>query len=189
MLGLAPYLPHHRPRAAPRWWIARADAGGTITSLDEQESLPAVDGRAGIAAPCSLPPEFLEHLGRPPAAMTAERLCREARVFAASRTRGQRHPLRHPGESRSSLDRRQLILHHAALPLIEVATEVDVHAWLRSRELPHAGLSGNLPAAIDARASILDALSVVDPRVRDRALANVDALRAVVCIRAMRERS
>ena len=50
MLGLAPYLPHHRPRAAPRWWVARADAEGGIESLVEQESPPTVDGPAGIAA-------------------------------------------------------------------------------------------------------------------------------------------
>ena len=189
MLGLAPYLPHHRPRAAPRWWVARTNTEGTLSSLEEQEALPEIDGPAGIAAPCSLPPEFLEHLGRSPAAMTAERLCREARTFAASRTRGQRHPLRHPGESRSALDRRQLILHHAALPLIGVVTEIDVPAWLRSRELPHTGLAGDLPAAIDARASILDALPVVGPILRDRALANFDALRALVCVFAMRDRS
>ena len=29
-MGFAPYVPAHRPRAAPRWWVARTD-GGAVT--------------------------------------------------------------------------------------------------------------------------------------------------------------
>ena len=202
LLGLAPYLPRHRPRAAARWWIARAALRGErieIASLEEQEGLPVVDALAGLAAPCTLPRAFLAHLDRLPAECTAERLCRETRLFAATRNRGDRHPPRHPQESLSALDRRRLPLHHAALPLLAqlplipfaatpqaapALVEVDVPALLRSRDLPHRALTGDLPAAVDARARVLKGLDalVLDDLAHDRAVANHDALRAIVSV-------
>jgi hypothetical protein len=202
--GLAPYLPPARPRAAARWWAAGGTSGADVLRIDtieEGEAPPPVTARCGIAAPCSLPPAFLDFLGvrrsldvdGPPA-----RILRRARAFAAAATRGRRHPLRVPHESLPALDRRRLPLFLAALPLLRADPgahlfEVDPPAVLRALGLPHAGLTGGRPAAIDRRVRILGALEegVLGLRVetphRDYAVASFPALAALVaCAMAAR---
>jgi hypothetical protein len=183
-MGLAPYLPAHRPRATPRWWIARTHKDGTIT-LEESATLPAPEQPCGIAAPTSLPQPFLDYLEeahKPLAGLKLNRLLKLAREFAGRQQRGKRHPARSEEESLSALDRRRLPLFFAAQPLLHTEpTEVDVPAYLRQRDLPHAHLADNTPEAIDNRARILDALDV---RIADRdyAIASYDALRAVIAL-------
>lgn len=175
--GLAPYLPPHRPRAAPRWWVAQGD--GTLT-LHEQADLPEPRGNIGLAAPCSLPDEFLEFLGTSPAALTTNRLLARAREFAASRERGKKHPRRTDTESLSALDRRRLPLFHAAFPLLHLnPVELDPAVFLSELGLPTTGLSGTLPQAIDRRMRILDSLGI-EVVERDYAIASHHALFAVL---------
>jgi hypothetical protein len=204
VLGLAPYLPPSRPRSAARWWVASGTLEPTrlrIGELSESGAPPAVASPCGIAAPCSLPQAFLDHAGLrrsldfdgPP-----DRLFRHARAFAAAVPRGQRQPLRVPHESMPALDRRRLPLFLAALPLLrgEAAphlVEVDVAATLRALGLPHAGLAGSAPRAVDARAHVLSALAEgalgfpVVAVQRDYAVASLPALAAVVaCAMAAR---
>jgi hypothetical protein len=195
--GLAPYVPSARPRAPARWWAAAGDLGQgrlRVETLEEGGEPPAVTAPCGIAAPCSLPRPFLEFLGVARSVDvdgTADRLFRRARAFAAAATRGRRHPLRVPHESLPALDRRRLPLFLAALPLLRapagaLLVEVDPPAMLRSLELPHARLRGTLPAAVDARAGIVDALvqgalgfRLYTPH-RDRAVASLPALFALL---------
>ncbi|MHC4957464.1 MAG: hypothetical protein ACYTGN_03745 [Planctomycetota bacterium] len=186
-LGLAPYLPPNRPRAQPRWWVAC----GNPVVLEECAAPPetiCVDGPCGLAAPTSLPAEFLDYLEAAklrPDKLTANRLCAHARTFAARRQRGERHPRRSDTESLSALDRRRLPLFHAALPLLErKPLEVDVPAYLKEHELPHTGLRGPLPDAVRKRRDIVRALrlEIVD---RDVAIASYDALRALVAFAAV----
>ena len=217
--GLAPFLPGHRPRSPARWWTASAPAGlpprartVSIEALEEGPDPPEVSGVAGLAAPCSLPEPFLASLALPPeraaqlralASRTANRLLREARSFAARRTRGQRHPRRGPGESASALDRARLPLFHAALPLLArhrtcpwdaaeppFLVEVDPPSLLAALGLPSSSLGGERADAIERRAAALEALArsgpgfrvVVGPR--DLAIASEPALRAVVAAAA-----
>ena len=175
--GLAPYLPPHRPRAAPRWWVAQGD--GKLT-LHEQAELPEPRGNIGLAAPCSLPDEFLEFLGTSPAALTTSRLLARAREFAARRQRGKKHPRRNDTESLSVLDRRRLPLFHAAFPLLHLhPLEVDAPAFLKELGLPATGLRGDLPEAIDRRVQVLDSLEV-EVVERNYAIASHHALFAVL---------
>lgn len=204
VLGLAPYLPPSRPRSAARWWAASGMLEPSrllVESLDEADTPPPVTSPCGLAAPCSLPRAFLDYLGiarsldfdGPP-----DRLFRRARAFAAAASRGQRQPLRVPHESMPALDRRRLPLFLAALPLLRGegaphVVEVDAMATLRALGLPHSGLSGGRPPAVDARARVLAALAegaiglpVVVAR-RDYAVASLPALAAVVaCAMAAR---
>jgi hypothetical protein len=204
VLGLAPYLAPSRPRSAPRWWAASGSLEPSrllVTSLAEDETPPAVTAPCGIAAPCSLPAAFLEFLGigrsldfeGPP-----DRLFRRARAFADAARRGQRQPLRVPHESMPVLDRRRLPLFLAALPLLRrdrasLLVEIDAAAVLRALGLPHSGLSGGRPPAVDRRASVLAALGdgalgfPVVAAQRDYAVASLPALSAIVaCAMAAR---
>ena len=174
--GLAPYVPPHRPRAAPRGWVAQGD--GKLT-LREQAELPEPSGHIGLAAPCSLPDEFIEYLDKTPAAYTTNRLLAHAREFSKKRERGKKHP-RRDGESMSALDRRRLPLFHAAFPLLHLnPIELDPAAFLNELGLPTTGLSGHLPEAIDRRAQILDALDI-EVVERNYVIASHHALFAVL---------
>ena len=193
LIGFAPYVPPHRPRALPRWWIARSDGTAPLlVALEESETLPAPEGTCGLAAPTSLPQPFLDYLAaihNPLAGLKLNRLLALAREFAMKQQRGRRHPARHDTESLSALDRRQLPLFFAAQPLLHIhPIEVDVPAVLRAHDLPNAKLRGCAPRAVDHRARILDALkegalgSPLKVRNRDYAIASHDALRAVVAL-------
>ncbi|MFB3067198.1 MAG: hypothetical protein ACE10D_11875 [Planctomycetota bacterium] len=213
--GLAPYLPG--PGRAPRWWIATgrhtAERLG-LTELYEQAEPPQpADGACvcGLAAPCSLPHAFVEHLGlggerdqvlRTLESPTTKRLLRQARAFAAGRPHGQRHPLRTPKESTSALARHRLPLFKAALPLLRAAralpwtpqeppyvVEVDVPCFLAGLGLPSTRLAGALPQALERRMQVLDALSsggagfaLESPR--EPAVTSFPALAAVVAAAA-----
>jgi hypothetical protein len=204
--GLAPYLPPARPRSAARWWAAAGTVEPSflrLDRLDEAATAPPVVAPCGLAAPCSLPAPFLDFLGvRSSLAVEGprERLFRRAREFAAAAKRGYRHPLRVPHESLSVLDRRRLPLFLCALPLLRgdaapLLFEVDVAAILRALGLPHVGLAGDAPAAVDGRALVLEALCggalgfrVETPR-RDYAIASLPALAAILsCAMAARVR-
>ncbi len=185
--GLAPYLPPHRPRAAPRWWVARGDGTPLQLTLHEQAELPEPHGNLGLAAPCALPDEFLEFLNTSPAALTTHRLLARAREFAAQRERGKKHPPRSEDESSSALDRRRLPLFHAAFPLLHLnPIELDPPAFLRKLDLPSTGLAGDRPDAVDRRTRILSALPAgvlgfaVEVHERDYAIASHHALFAVL---------
>jgi hypothetical protein len=213
--GLAPFVPDHRPSGAPRWWVATAPSGLAprarrlaIVALEERAEPPEIAGIAGVAAPLSLPPAFLEALGLPAdrraqlaalAARTPRRLRAEARTFAARRPRGARHPLRGPGESLSALDRARLPLFHAALPLLSrirtvpwdealppFLVEVDVPSFLGALGLPASGLAGGGSEAIRRRIRVVEALEGdvigfgVQLSDREVAVAALHALRAVV---------
>ena len=214
--GLAPFLPDHRPRGVPRWWVARAPRGlGTTVRIDELAERAEPDdvaGVCGLAAPCSLPSEFLEHLGIDAAERksalgalskrTTNRLMSEARGFASRRRRGTKHPARAPDESLSALDRRRLPLLCAALPLLRRTPtapwcsqeppflfEVDVAAFLGALKLPRR--PGGTPDAVRARVETLTALEQgaagfpVEIRERELAVASAGALDAVVaCVAA-----
>ena len=193
--GVAPYVLAHRPRARARWWVARADEGRVVLALDETSATPVAQGVCGVAAPLSLPDEFLAYLsgrGLTPRSVTLNRLMHLARAFAYQRAHGQKHPRRHGAESMSVLDRRQLPLYYAAMDL-EGGVEVDVPHFLRGLELPDAKLSGALPGAVEKRAAILAGLRrrcgiVVDGAQRDLAIASFHALRAVVALAAAASR-
>ncbi len=214
--GLAPFLPDHRPRGVPRWWVARASRGlGTTLRIDElaERAEPDdVSGVCGLAAPCSLPSAFLEHLGLDPEKRkrvlgaldkrTPNRLLSEARAFASRRRRGTKHPPRAPHESLSVLDRRRLPLLCAALPLLRRTStapwcsleppflfEVDVAAFLRALKL--ARRPGAAPDAVRGRVEALGALEQgaagfpVEIRDRELAVASAGALDAVAaCVAA-----
>lgn len=204
VLGLAPYLPPGRPRAAARWWAAAGalEPGRLrIATVSEGDVPPPVTARCGLAAPCSLPAPFLDFLGiRRSTEIDGplDRLLRRAREFAAAARRGHRHPLRVPHESLPALDRRRLPLFHAALPLLRGDAaprllEVDPAAVLRALGLPHAELAGEAPAAVDRRARILAALAEgalgfrVEVEKRDYAVASLPALGALLaCAMAAR---
>jgi hypothetical protein len=197
VLGLVPYLAPSRPRSAPRWWAASGSLEASrllVARIEEGAAPPPVASPCGLAAPCSLPPAFLDFLGirrsvdcdGPP-----DRLFRRAREFAAGAPRGQRQPRRVPHESMPALDRRRLPLFLAALPLLRgdaapLVVEVDVAASLRALGLPCSGLSGARPAAVDRRVEVLGALSggalgfpVVAARP-DYAVASLPALASIV---------
>lgn len=213
--GLAPFLPDRRPSGAARWWVATAPHGLAprarrlaVDAIEERAESPEVEGVAGVAAPLSLPPAFLEALGlaadrpaqlRALAARTPQRLRAEARAFAARRDRGARHPLRGPGESLSALDRARLPLFCAALPLLArtravpwdearppFLVEVDVAAFLDALGLPGTGLAGEGAEAIRRRLRVVKALEEggagfrVAIRERELAVGALPALRAVV---------
>jgi len=202
--GLVPYLPAARPRGVARWWAARGTMEPRrllVDRLSEGEAPPPVTSPCGLAAPCSLPPAFLDFLGVRRSLDVADppsRIFRRAREFAAAASRGHRQPLRVPHESLPSLDRRRLPLFLAALPLLrsEAATrlfEVDPAAILRALGLPHAALAGDAPAAVDGRVRILAALADgvlgfrVETAQRDYAVASFPALAALVaCAMAAR---
>jgi hypothetical protein len=209
--GLAPYLPPGRPRDPARWWVARGVLEGDrllIRALGEEGDPPAPDGPTGLAAPCTLPGEFLRHfrmtgsreevLGAL-AGMTRSRLFSRVRGFASRRTRGHRHPVRASGESLRALDRRRLALFHAALPLLQrhptlpwsaaldsYLFEVDPPAFLGALQLPGTGLAGDRPEAVRCRATALAALEegvlgiCATVGERDLAVASHAALRAVI---------
>ena len=192
LMGLAPYVPAHRPRATPRWWIARSDDSPIAITLEESASLPAPGHPCGIAAPTTLPQPFLDYLDaiqKPLAGLKLNRLLALAREFAMKQQRGSRHPARSATESLSALDRRQLPLFFAAQPLLHIhPTEVDVPAVLKAHDLPHTALGGTTPRSIDHRARILAALekgalgTPLEVNNRDYAIANHDALRAVLAL-------
>jgi len=192
LMGLAPYVPAHRPRATPRWWIARSADSPIAIALEESESLPAPEHPCGIAAPTALPQPFLDYLDaikKPLAGLKLNRLLALAREFAMKQQRGSRHPARNATESLSALDRRQLPLFFAAQPLLHThPTEVDVPAVLEAHGLPHTRLSGATTRSIDHRAAILAALeegalgTPLQVESRDYAIANHDALRAVIAL-------
>jgi hypothetical protein len=202
--GLAPYLPASRPRGTPRWWAAHGALEGSrlAVRLLESDVPPSVSHPCGLAAPCSLPPAFLDSLGLGSCldvTGTPERLFRHARSFAAAATRGSRQPLRVPHESLSALDRRRLPLFLAALPLLRddaarpLLFEVDVPAILAALDLPSTALTGARPPAVDRRARILLALeegALGVPMVaaqRDYAIASFPALAAILaCAMAAR---
>jgi hypothetical protein len=190
LLGLAPFVPPSRPRADAAWWRATGcveDGRIRIERLEERADPGPFSSPCGLAAPCSLPDEFLAWADGDVTTWTRDRLLREARLFAARRTRGQRHPKR-PGESAPSLDRRRLVRYHAALPLLashgNAITEVDVISWLRERELPATGLAGSSAQAIARRAAILREIDV-DVAERDYAVGSWPALEAVIACRAV----
>ena len=212
IVGLAPYLLHHRPRAAARWWIATGAAEADrlrIAQVEESDRLPGRSGGAGalfeprtllgLAAPCTLPAPFLDHLGisgdrdavlRALESCTAERLGKEVRRFAARRRRGDRYPRRNPAETASALERHRLPLFRAAVPLLRARAdvhEIDVEAFLNGRGLPASSLGGTRPAAVRARASIVDALAEceIETHARDCAIASIDALHAVIAACAL----
>lgn len=209
--GLAPDLPPDQPAGPVRWWTARGRLTRTrlvVAGPGEERETPFSDGVVGLAAPCSLPIAFLEHLGLQGsrqasldalARRTVRRLLADARAFAARRERGRKHPLRTPAESLPALDRRRLALFHAALPLLRIMparpwaperppclVEVDVPSVLAALGLPAAGLSGDREEAIARRARVLADLAdgALGFRVavahRDFAVASYAALRAVV---------
>ena len=201
--GLVPHLPPHRPNAEARWWFAEGVLEGDtlrIERLDESSEPPAILAPCGLAAPCSLPTEFVESLGVELSAVRKwkfKRLASAVRHFAARRQRGDHHPARDVPESLSALDRRRLARFHAALPLLLNATsaahivEVDVPLRLRALDLPADDLSGQDPKSIARRASILRALEEGrgGPKLivaeRDYAVATLPALEAVVaCLAA-----
>jgi hypothetical protein len=204
VLGLAPYLAPSRPRSAPRWWAASGRIEPSrllVERLAEDEAPPPVASPCGLAAPCSLPGAFLDFLGIRRSLDfegTPDRLFRRARAFADAAVRGQRQPLRIPHESMPALDRRRLPLFLAALPLLRGdaaphLVEVDAAATLRALGLPHSGLSGARPPAVDRRANVLAALAAgalgfpVVAAQRDYAVASLPALAAVVaCAMAAR---
>ncbi len=185
LLGLCPLIPPDRPAAPALWWIGQVeqtdgDASEVLVGLEEAPTPPPLDSaaRIALAAPCSLPAEFLSFLNVAEADridLTAKRLLAEGRRFASRRTRGQRHPLRFEAESSSSLERRRLARLHAALPLLrrrrgapELAGlfEVDTVAVLRRLDLPTGGWTGSGQDAIARRRRIVDALA-------DGALGNI----------------
>jgi len=199
LLGLCPLIPPDRPAAPATWWAGHAEAGdGDVleVALDEQAAPPPLRNatRVGLAAPCSLPEEFLAALGAPDVAhldLTAKRLFAEARRFASRRTRGQRHPLRFEAESASSLERRRLARLHAALPLLRRRpaglVELDTVAVLDRLGLPAGGWTGGDRAAIDRRRTIVDGLAAgalediaVRPLRADYPIACAAALEALV---------
>jgi hypothetical protein len=205
--GLAPYLAPARPRAPARWWAAEGTILPDLLRLDrlaEADAPPPVTALCGLAAPCSLPPAFLDFLGVRRSLDVAgppDRLFRRAREFAAEAPRGQRHPLRVPHESLPALDRRRLPLFLAALPMLRgdaspLLLEVDAAAILRALGLPHAQLSGSSPAAVDRRVRVLAALAEgalgfrVEAAQRDYAVASFPALVALLaCAMAARVRA
>jgi len=215
--GLAPFLPAHRPRARARWWSAHAPEGLVdgrieITGLQQADAPAPIQGAVGLVAPCSLPDSFVEHLDaggdrvsqlRALSRKTARRLLSDARIFAKSRKRGDRHPRRFDHESVSALDRTRLPLFCAALPLLRehrvtpwaeakppFLCEVDVPAFLEGLALPHSALAGTGSAAVERRVAVLQALEegVAGPCVRVReqhiAIASVDAWNSVVATAA-----
>lgn len=202
--GLVPYLPPARPRAVARWWAARGTFEPSCLRVDrlgEDEAPPPVTALCGLAAPCSLPPVFLDFLGVRRSLDVADpldRLLRRAREFGDAAKRGHRQPLRVPHESLPALDRRRLPLFLAALPLLRTDAapllfEVDPAATLRALGLPHQGLTGNTPAAVDRRTRVLAALTDgalgfrVEMPQRDYAVASFPALAALVaCAMAAR---
>lgn len=206
VLGLAPYLSPSRPRSAPRWWVAHGllePAALVVERLEEHETQPLVASPCGLAAPLSLPQAFLDFLGIPKSIDIdgrTDRILRRAREFAGAASRGKRQPLRVPHESMPALDRRRLPLFLAALPLLRgearaLVFEVDTPAVLRKLGLPHAGLSGARPGAIDRRSRVLAALTdgalgfPVLVRARDYGVASLPALSALVaCAMAARLR-
>jgi len=194
--GLAPYGDPRRPRAAPRWWSAAgAVTGGRLvirTLAEAAAPPPALPALVALAAPTSLPREFLETLGAAHArdvALTAQQLRARARAWAAHAPRGRKHPRRAPEVSVSALDPRRLPLFHAALPLLRARDdliEADVASLLAALALPARGLAGPSPAAVLARARVLQALHEgvlgppLDLRERDFAIASRSALDAVL---------
>jgi hypothetical protein len=160
----------------------------------ESETPPRPEAPCGLAAPCSLPGPFLEFLGvtrSVDVSGTPDRLHHKARAFAAAAPRGRRHPLRADHESLPALDRRRLPLFLAALPLLRsdaapLLVEVDPPAVLRKIGLPHAGLAGTLPAAVDGRIRVLQGLAEgalgfpVDAARREYAIASLPALSALL---------
>jgi len=204
VFGLVPYLPPGRPRADARWWWASGSLEPSrlvVGRLAEGDAPPAVTALCGIAAPCSLPPAFLDFLGIRRSLDVAgppDRIFRRAREFAAAAVRGQRQPLRVAHESLPALDRRRLPLFLAALPLLKgeaapLVFEVDPPAILQALGLPHAGLSGASPESVDRRVHILAALAEgafgfrVEVEERDYAVASLPALAALVaCAMAAR---
>ncbi|MFQ5843401.1 MAG: hypothetical protein ACE5JG_00260 [Planctomycetota bacterium] len=215
--GLAPYVPGPGRRDRPRWWVARgthADRRGDLVLKDlcEQEGVPEAHGVTGLVAPCSLPRPFLDHLGLPGDrdevlraldGRTLKRLAHEARLFAARRPAGRRHPRRAPEESVSALDRRRLALFKAALPLLRSApavpwgaprppclVEVDSVRLLAAWGLPATRLAGGSPETVRRRAGILDGLSEgaagfpVKVGPRDLPLTSLPALEAVLAAAA-----
>jgi hypothetical protein len=192
VMGVAPYLPAHLPRARPRWWTARGrtDSDGLrIDRLLEAPDAPRIDAFCGLAAPCSLPPAFREFLGerRNP---TVARLLAEARAFAAQAPRGRKQPRRDAHESVSVLDRTRLPLYPAVAPLLrrDLTFEVDAQSLLARLELPARGLSGEGQEAVGRRVRVLQALQegvlgfAVDLRERDYAVASRPALDAVLAV-------
>lgn len=202
--GFAPYLAAHRPLAPARWWSAEGrlrHGAFVIESLEEGAAPPPARGACGLAAPCSLPTDFLLRIGvggpraDQLAALSAvhpRRLMADARAFAASRQRGKRHPLRFPSESLPSLDRRRLALFIAALPILRSSTvvpwdparppflvEADPAAFLASLGLEAHGRSGDTPAAISRRIRIVQSLRC-EGSPRDFAVASSAALDALL---------
>jgi len=184
--GLVPHIPAARPRAPAVWWCAAGvveDGALRIERLEERDRAVSVTAPCGIAAPCSLPGEFLEWAGGDVSSWTRGRLLDAARAFAARRPHGRRHPLRE-GDTVSPLDRTRLVRFHAALPLLATArdalVEVDVPALLRRHDLPATGLSGSRARAIARRAAILRELDIAVAE-RDYAIASWPALEAVLC--------
>ncbi|MEM8884419.1 MAG: hypothetical protein AAGD14_10135 [Planctomycetota bacterium] len=194
--GLAPSLPSHRPAAAATWW----SAGGSVTDgrlvIDRlEEGRTPIEAPCGVAAPLSLPDEFVawleldEPYRRALARWTPSRLFAAARAFAARREKGHKHPPRDVEESVSALDRRRLARFHAALAIDSpLAFEVDVPCFLQARGLPSTGWSGSDMRAIARRATILEGLDVA-VAARDFAIASAAALEAIVCCTAAAHRA
>ncbi|MHC4974103.1 MAG: hypothetical protein ACYTG3_17425 [Planctomycetota bacterium] len=194
VLGLAPFLPAHLPRARPRWWTAKAQATPgqlRIDQLCESPAPPAIDALCGLAAPCSLPQAFADFLGDRLESPTCARLLAEARAFAKQAPRGEKQPRRDAHETVSALDRTRLPLFHAAAPLLrqwrDLIFEVDPLSLLARLELPAHGLSGTGQDAVRRRVRVLQALQegvlgglAVDLRERDYAVASRAALDAVL---------
>lgn len=194
VLGLAPFVPAHLPRARPRWWTARGEAASgrlRIERLHESPDPPALDVSCGLAAPCSLPRAFLEFLGERQDSLAVARLLAEARAFANQAPRGRKQPRRTADESVSVLDRTRLPLYGAAAPLVrdhgDLVFEVDAQSVLTRLELPAQGLAGDRQEAVRRRGRILQALQegvlggiAVDLRERDYAVASHPALCAVI---------
>ena len=188
--GIVPHVPAGRPRAPAVWWCAAGvveNGALRIERLEEKDRADSVAAPCGLAAPCSLPAEFLEWTGEDISSWTRGRLLDAARTFAARRQRGKKHPVRE-GESASALDRARLVRFHAALPLLATArdalVEVDVPALLRRHDLPSSGLSGSHAVAIARRATILRELDIAVAE-RDYAIAAWPALEAVLCAYAV----
>lgn len=180
--GLAPFIPPDRPRAPAVWWCAQGsfDDGRLVVERLEEKSGPfAATAPCGIAAPLSLPDEFVAWAGEELSGWSRSRLFAAARKFAARRTHGSKHPLR-DGESHSVLDRRRLALYHAALDVPrESLIEVDIARLLRERDLASTDLSGASARSIARRAAILRELEITVAE-RDYAVASWPALAAVL---------
>ncbi|MHC4451549.1 MAG: hypothetical protein ACYS0E_15675 [Planctomycetota bacterium] len=180
--GLAPFVPPNRPRAAAVWWCAQGtlENGRLLVERLEETNEPApVTAPCGIAAPLSLPDEFVAWAGEELAGWSRGRLFAAARTFAARRTRGSKHPLR-DGETHSVLDRRRLALYHAAIRVPrESLIEVDIASLLRKHDLPSTDLSGASARSIARRSAILRELEITLAE-RDYAVASWPALAAVL---------